>query len=549
MRSRSGEGTTTSFRYAGWTGVDNSNNDMNVDVAKMSDCRNLLFTTFGDFFVRKGLMLPNALVGDAILIIYDIYHNQMLYQANVNGVMGLYLYVEGDEDQLLQKINTTESLAWAHCDADRKVYFTSEVDRLFSWDGNATSILKGDGVTEYTEVYGKVVTWYQNHMFLAGSTRFGSGSVDETKIFISNLGDPTTWDNNDWLPASGNGNVVGMIELGEHVLVILKSLSIVFVTGYGLNSWRLTEDNDATTNIDNSVGCAGRQAYCRVANEVWFMDNQKNIRVIYQTDYDPYRKTYRSEDINAWTDEISNSLFSRTQMLYFDDKVWIFAPDLTGGKKIVLVFDILAARRAKLKSDLTMGESWTRFEGDYWDITGACVRYVGGLPTLMLVNHNWMMVYGGATDDMGDGPKPIIAYGMTKNDDLGRYDYVKNFKLFFGNARIQNNIDKVGVWVSIDDEVEGFVGNLEPSNKGMILRDDDETIGNATLDAADLGIYNEKTDDDVLGYYQPKKTKLRYDNIPYSTVGTVIKHIFRISATGEIRVSKIGCDLQLKNVR
>jgi hypothetical protein len=526
----------TEKKYDGWSGVNCSDDEMNVDGTEMTDARNILFSNFGEFFVRDGLQNPQECLGNVVLVIYDIFHNQTLYQTSDKK---LYLQSQsGEDDVLIKQLQTNDTLSYVHCHADNCIYFISSEDRIFYWDGTTISETP-------SEVYGEVLIWYQNHLFVGGSAGIGTGVRYQNRIYISPLGDPKgEWNVEDWLPAAGDGKIVGMAELGDHVLTILKDKSIFFVSGYGLNSWKLTEDNDATTNVDNSVGCAGKRAYCRVANELWFMDNQKNIRVIYQTDFDPYRKTYRSEKIGDWIKEISVASFEETQMIYFDDKVWIFAPDVAGEKRIVLIFDILAARGAKLKQDETMGESWTRFEGEHWKVDAACVQYVSGQPRLILANESTMSMYGG-TDDLND---PILGYAKTKNDDFGKYSLLKRYKLFFAKADILNKVDKADVFVSIDNSEESSIGELKPSDQGLVLRDDEQTSGNATLNAYELGILSE-TDDDVLGYFSPVATKLRYDTAPFRCKGRVIQHSFRITATGSVQISKISSNFQVRNIK
>jgi hypothetical protein len=526
----------TEKKYDGWTGVNCSDDEMNVDPKEMINARNILFSNFGEFSIRKGLQNPQNAQGNVIKTFYDVFHNQTLYQT---ADKKLYLQNQsGGSDTLLLQLNTNDILAFAHCSADRNVYFCSDQDQLFYWNGTVVTQVE-------TAVYGEVITWYQNHLFVGSNAGIGTGERYQSRVYISPLGDPKAeWSSDDWLPCVGDGELVGMSELGDHVLVSLKNKSIYFTTGYGLNSWKLTDDNDPTTNVDNSVGCAGKQAYCRVGNELWFMDNKKNIRVVYQTDFDPYRKTYRSEKISKWVNEISDALIEETQMLYFDDKVWVFAPDVSGEKRIVLVFDVLAARNAKLKNDGTMGESWTRFEGNHWKVDSACVRYVSDQTQLVIANNNQICTYGGTLDI----DEPIIGIAETKNDDYGKYSLLKRYKLFFGKADILNQVDRAEVFISIDNSDWGYIGDLKPSDQGMILRDDDETVGNATLNAYELGILSE-TNDDTLGYFAPVATKLRYDNAPFRCKGRVIKHKFEITATGTVEISKISSNFEPRNVK
>lgn len=523
----------TEKKYEGWSGVNNSDDQMNVKPTEMTDAANVLFTNFGEFFSRYGLTKLKDLADNVVQLIFYIEEAQILYQTGD----GLYLSNEGSADILISTVTTTEPLAYSQCPADGKIYFVSEDDRLFSWDGTTKA-------NATTEIYGNVMFWYQNHMFLGGNAGFTSGTRYENRIFISNLGNPLVWSSDDWLQASGNGVIVGMCELGEHSLVVFKDKSLFYVTGYGLTSWTLTTSNDATYNVDNSVGCAGRNAFGRVGDEVWFVDNKKNVRIIYQTQFDPYRKTYRSEKVMGWLSEVSLTHLPVTKLLYFDDKVFIFYPDSTGERSIVLVFDIIAARKTDVKPDGTMGESWTRFTGDLWSIYGACVAYISGLPTLLTACENALYEYSGTTDD----DEPIELLAKTKNDDFGKYSVVKRFKLFFAKGEIAEEADQVEVYASIGNSEESLIGYLAKESSGGILWNDALTEGTFVLDADQSGL-DPSVADNTLGASNPVATKLRYDTSSLHCTDRVIKHIFKCSATGAVSVSKVSSNFVVRNIK
>ena len=60
--------------------------------------------------------------------------------------------------------------------------------------------------------------------------------------------------------------------------------SILYLSGYGDADWRITASNNNVNNYAESVGSISPKGITNVGNEVWFIDQNAQIRRLYQTD-------------------------------------------------------------------------------------------------------------------------------------------------------------------------------------------------------------------------------------------------------------------------
>jgi len=359
-------------------------------------------------------------------------------------------------DSLDTGFTSGEFKDFATCPLNDKLYITSETDQMHSWD--RSSVTENSCLTDLgADVpHGNVIRWHKNHMFTANAVNV-SGTKYYHRLYWSAIGDPDTWDIvDDFINVPGNGNVLALADLGDN-LVIFKDRSIQYLSGWGDTDWQITASASNTTNVDEQVGIAGAFAHTRVGNEVWFMDDEGNIRRIYQTDFDPFRKDIISTKIQTTIDGLNKTKLDLCRAWTYNDKVYFAVADgAATANNLVLVFDIKASKR-------TGEEAWTTYTG--WTPTQFMSYPTSGAPDLYLSDNAGKVGkfsgtndYAAAVDSRWDG----------KKDDMDKTERWKRFKFGYITG-VASTATDVGVYASVDGNAFGDMGDLELEVRGGTL--------------------------------------------------------------------------------
>lgn len=360
--------------------------------------------------------------------------------------------------ELMDSGFTTSLDTWMElCPLNDKIYLANGTDYLHSWDGTSTTLnscLTDLGASIPT---GKVLKWHKNHMFMINDVAL-SGTTYYHRLYWSALGDPDTWDtSNDFISIPGNGNAVTLGDLGN-ALVIFKEHSIHYLTGWGDDDWRITATSSNTAGLSEKIGTLSPYGVTRVGNEIWFMDDEGQIRRIYQTDFDAYRSDHISKNIQGTLSDINKTYLSKVVATTWNDKVYFAIP--TGSSTVndtVLVYDILAAKR-------TGDEAWTTYTG--WTVGKFTLYKTSSTPDLYIGDGDSIAVYkhtgtsdnGTAIDSRWDG----------KLDDYDRPERWKRYKFGYISGPQISDID-VGIYSSVDDAAFADLGDLNLTSTGGTL--------------------------------------------------------------------------------
>ncbi len=321
-----------------------------------------------------------------------------------------------------------------------RIYICNEDNDLRYWDRGSVALnacLTTVGVG--TIPHGNVMRWHKNHLFHLNDVRVGA-SLYPHDIFWSNLGDPDTYDTtNNHTTIPGNGRLLTAIDLGD-TLVLFKEHSIQYLSGWGSTSWKITASSSTVANLDEQVGIAGPYACTRVGNEVWFMDDQGQVRRIYQTDQDAFRKDIISKNIQSTLATMNKTNISKVIMWTHNDKVFVGIPTGTSSTpNVILIFDILAANR-------TGREAWTTYTG--WSPYVFASYPTSTTPDLYIGDAitGKVYVHSGTTDNGVE----IDADWQGKDDDFKAPERYKTYKFGYGSGQTGSN-QTVEVYASIDN--------------------------------------------------------------------------------------------------
>lgn len=368
------------------------------------------------------------------------------------------------------------------CPLNDKVYISNEDNTTHAWDRAGTTLngcLDDLGNTKYNA---NIMVWHKNHMFFLNNLKVGATAYTQ-EIGWSAIGDPETHDTtDDRTKVPGDGRPLTARGLGNS-LIIFKERSIQVLTGWGNTSWRITATSSNYGNVHERTGICGAYA-CTTANdgnEVWFMDNEGQIRVVTRTDEENIRLENVSRKIQGTLSELNKQQLSKVRAWSSSEKVYFAVPNGSSTtNNLVLVYDITASRR-------TQSEAWTTYTG--WDVS-----YV----TDYLTNNTPDIYIGGATtgkvwvhDGDDDDGVAIDARWDGKDDDFDQQERFKVFKFGYITGTASSGDVDVGVYASVDGANASNLGNLNLLSSGSRLgptgTDTLGPTGNFTLGGNTLG--------------------------------------------------------------
>lgn len=398
------------------------------------------------------------------------------------------------------------------CPANNKVYISNEDNDTHSWDRASTTL--NSALTDLTNTHyrANVLRWHKNHMFFLNNLEFG-GNVYPNSVGWSAMGDPDTHDTtNDRIDIPGGGRVITAVDQGN-VLVIFKERAIQFLEGWGDNSWRITASASNVSNLDEQVGCIAPRGACRVGNEVWFVDDEGQIRRIYQTDFDAFRRDIVSTKIQGTLATVNKAHLSKAVMWSSNDYVYVALP--TGASTtndLVLCYDLITSRR-------TGEEAWETITG--WD-AGLMIDYLpSSTPVLYIADAATGKIYSHTGDD--DAGVAIDANWTGKDDDYDRPERYKRFKFGYITGEATSGSIDVTIHASVDHGAFAQVGTLTLSTTGSTLG----PTGNATMGP---------TGSFILGGNSYAEEKFYYSAGGGAVRGKTIRHSIRHAVVDETPV-------------
>ncbi len=345
--------------------------------------------------------------------------------------------------------------SFAVCPVTDVLYLGNEENTQHSWDRVSTtadSCLTDLGAAV---PHGNIMRWHKNHMFVLNNATV-SGTAYPNRMYWSAMADPDTYDTtNDWIDVPGNGRLITAMDLGDS-LILFKERGIQYLDGWGDTDWKITASASNVTNLDEQVGTVSPYGVTRVGNEVWFMDEEANIRRITRTDFDAFRRDIISTKVRGTLDNINYSQLSKVKAWTHNDKVYFSLPmgsDSTNST--ILVYDIIASRR-------TGEEAWTTYTG--WSINHFLSYPTNDRYNLYVAAARQVYQHTGTAD----GATAITA---TYEGKVHNYKYPERYKRYkFGYLTGESGSDSdITIHSSIDDAAYGEMGTLNLNLSGSEL--------------------------------------------------------------------------------
>lgn len=380
-------------------------------------------------------------------------------------------YLNGPSLSILKNNLTPQSIWFENIQVLGKIFFGSEDNALAYWDRASTTLntcitTVANALPSMAGVpHGNVYHWYKNHLFTLNNVNVG-GTKYPNRIYWTNIGDPTAWDTtNNFFEIPGDGRAITAVPMGDS-LVIFKERAVQFLTGWGNTSWQVTESASDVSNLDERIGCPAPRGACAVGNEVWFIDNEANIRRIYQTDFQAMRRDIISTKIQATLRGINKSQIPQCVTWSNGQKVYFAFPNGTDThNSIICVFDIIAAKRGQANAYSYVPEAWTTYTG--WTPSLFFDYPTSTVPDLIVCDALTGNVYRkGGNDDNG------VAIDARWDGKLDYYDNPLMWKRYQqGRIRGQSASGNANIyiWASVDGGSFANVGTLNLTGSGGTL--------------------------------------------------------------------------------
>lgn len=348
---------------------------------------------------------------------------------------------------------------FANCPVNGKVYISNEDNDTHTWD--RASVTLNSCLTDLTNTHyrANVMVWHKNHMFFLNNLEYG-GTTYENTLGWSDFGAPDTHDTtNAKTEIPGGGRLITANDLGD-ALVIFKERSIHYLTGWGEADWAITATSSNVAGLSEQIGCIAPRGTTRVGNEIWFVDDEGQIRRVMQTDFNAYRTDHISTKIQDTLSGINKAQLSKAVAWTSGDHVYFAFPNGSDtDNSIIAVFDIVASKRKGGAEAWEIITGWhPKFITDYLPST---------TPVMYIADGSSKKIYSYTGDD--DDGVAISARYDSKDDDYDKPDRYKRYKFGYAQASSTNSSVDVDIYASVDQAPYGKVGTIEMESNGSTL--------------------------------------------------------------------------------
>lgn len=266
-------------------GLNTSASALRLEDNELSDLLNVDFTIYGSIKGRSGYLNLNdtpVASGAACSGLYN-YKIDSTGTEYLMGVFGDKLFSMDDLDGTFDEVTISGTTITADASIkfdfevlDELLVMTNGEDAPIKWTGTGAAE-KADVPTDLSKA--KYLAVWNNFMFY-GNVTVGA-AVHKSRIYWSNLKDPTTWTASDWIDVSKNDGqeIRGVEPLGDR-LVIFKDRSVynLFYTGDADIPFILTKSQSSVGGlsgyllIDNGIAFLSQSG-------IYYYDGNNSIKI------------------------------------------------------------------------------------------------------------------------------------------------------------------------------------------------------------------------------------------------------------------------------
>lgn len=377
-------------------------------------------------------------------------------------------YLNGNSfGQLANNLVGNALMALENVQVKGKIYLCNEDNPLRYWDRLSTT-LNTCIASVGSAPYGNKMTWFENFMFIYNNVQV-SGVKYPHRVYLSALGNPESYTTGtDFFDVPGEGRLITAVDGGAGLtgpeLIFFKERSIQILTGYGTTSWKISATASTNFSIDEQIGCVAPRGAVRVDNDVWFIDNQAQIRRITRTNNGLRLQDVVSTKIRGTLASLNPTQLSKTIAWYHANKVYFaFPAGADNVNPIVCVFDTIAAQREAEAG--RKAEAWTTITG--WYPSVMCGQVTSGVPALYIGDKRTGAVYLHKGND--DAGVPIDCRWDGGENGFGAVDRWKRYAFGWISAQSSSALGTIDIYSSINQSPFTLLNKLPLLTTGSRL--------------------------------------------------------------------------------
>lgn len=284
------------------------------------------------------------------------------------------------------------TLGSANLTKGAQMNFVQASNLLYGFNG--TDVVSVNSSLVYTKnpatvPQGTYASWFHNYLLVANTSGFPN------RLFWSNLGDPTTFTNTDYIDINPNdGDEITGLAIFNDSLYVFKNNTIWTVTGFSGSSFSVTTALSQNTNNEiYGFGTPSQKSIVSTGKDLYYLSfagGTPHFRSFVQTQYaSTLEQGVISLDIENTMNGLQKSSLSMTSGAYDGKYIYWSVPN--GGSSFNN-FTIVLEPTIKVKGKLMTHRSWTEWSGfnaaqfAVSDIAGANTIYFGDGTTTGNVN-------------------------------------------------------------------------------------------------------------------------------------------------------------------
>lgn len=439
-------------------GLNNTSSPREIDRNQASVLHDWLIRYKGQLRRRDGLIQVGSTLSNVPAGLHTFIRTSGVADLLVMDGTSLKYLNSSTFDALDSGFSAGKSFWMETCPLNNTLYIGNEDNYQHSWDRASTTLNSCLTDLGTTIPHGNVMRWHKNHMFVLNNATV-SGTVYPHRVYFSNLGTPGTYTTaSDYAEVPGDGRLITAMDLGDS-LVLFKERSIQFLSGWGVASWAISASASNYANLDERVGCIAPRGVVKVGDEVWFVDDAGQIRRLFQTDFDAFRRDIISTKIQGTLSGINKTQLSKAVAWSNNDFVFFAFPNGSDAdNSIVCVYDLIASKRNGGEEAWTLITGWKpKFMADFPTST---------VPELYLADTTNKKIYKHDGDD--DDGVAIDAIWESKEDDYDKPERGKRLKFGYITGSAGSDVD-VGIYASVNAAAYANVGTINLAASGSRL--------------------------------------------------------------------------------
>ena len=308
-------------------------------------------------YKRGGTSLVGVAIGSQLLLGGSAFEP-------AGGTKEIIVLYNGTSNSQLYKSTGGNFSAIGSANLTKDIYmnFHQAANKLFGFNG--TLVVDYDGTTVTVDrsgvPKGTFSYWFHNYLFVSGVT------ASPNRLYWSALGDPTTFDANDFVDINANdGDKITGLNILNDELVVFKNYSVWSITGFSGATFDATTIAGQNTQLKAAgIGTPSHQSIVSIGRDLYYMSFSGNIPHIRSLNQTVFAKTVEG---GVMSDELENTMLGlnksqliRTTGIYDGKFIYWAVPNAANTTNNLII--VLSPGKS-YRTVLGSMEPWVTFTG------------------------------------------------------------------------------------------------------------------------------------------------------------------------------------------